>query len=1276
MLWINSRKNNTEKLKGVNKKLDSLKGSNNSKIGKVLERTKKQGGGALEKTINKVEEILDNRKMVEIEENFWKELFWVLNSDSSHISVDSEVFKVLEEIWSNIKEIKDDSVLEKRVKNIEFDTNPIKVNGRTIDCTEEPSHLNPANTQHSIKEIEKSDQTLTNLEGIIPELEKRFDKNIEILGKISKEQEFFNGTPRELGEIDENLDEIKSLEKHIWGITTLLSHINDTLQNKNTTSEWTDNPEGNLWGIMDGGNLETDFYDWISNIRSIIQSTKYDYNLQQIPAKYSKITDVNDTDEIDEKQKFYSLRLDKIKERIDELNHEKTLKENIDKLELQKNPITIPRGFLPFWDNETVAKAWNDSGTTDRYIKDFQYRSTRLNNFKKEVKNIHKRYDKNKEKLEKILRLQKFHEQIKSGLREKEIQSIIGICKKLHIWEKSYKPRIQDQVIRIWWNSWKIELNFIDWAVGTNKSIEYSLCDKEWTPFSIDKDNRIITWNNPKICLKWIEFNDDKQTMKIKNLEIDPIESVRFPLKLNLHINVSIKDWNTWLSIEHHKPIFIEIDRPRLEKEERESAYSWFKDTINKNIESKYKEKEIKGIENEAIRKILSEWWNKSKIDKIDKNEKEKFINKIRNRLMIPSLTVATLKKQFEEDMVREERSVPFKYLVSKEKFKEYINDNWEKCLKDYAEAQIYENISKYRDEILSYFSWPQSLSDDYFFNIFTKKSENNNYTKFLVKKSKEFKNINSKISDTKTETFSVKTEVTWVNDITANIEIDGKKDATIIEAKNHDELIERILNLSKMKDGSPLPEKLRCDIALCVLKSMIAMCPKTISRKTQKYSDVADKIEWWNRIKVITDDRTWDLKLRACKINSKSKKNDEEGNIGGSVDIFDEANYKNKYSPEKIKELKKGIWRISSEINIAMNTLAQDYQEAIYGKNRSLLEYNTDGHLKWQDIKKLYWKLRYGGINNDFSFNTKVTDLARKDIEISFNQWKFIVSWEFEWQNYKYESSNLWDILKKKTKDGKRVFDWVELDIINEINEKYVWQLRSNKLIKDKNYIVSDFGENKTWRYYIFDSKWRLSYFEVWNQWTKRFGNVDAGCINFEYIPENKFTCNKNERREFFQNPLLAGKLIREMKKSLWLFGTSKEISESKTKKRNRRKSFKKMSIWNKVRFAWARLKKSTSKQKESPRYSVDSGKISNITRKWAKKIFKIDYHINNEHINYKIRWNLEFTADYLNWKISAKKYLKNLGLSLNGASDEKIKAEADRRAEMYKPYLKDNNS
>ena len=227
---IKDKNNNTEKLKWVNKKLNSLKGSNNSRIEEVFKRTKekvnrtknrldnseryKRGGRALKKPA----EMLDNReykKIAEIEEVFWKELFWILNSDSSHISVDSEVFKVLEEIWSNLEEIKDESVLNGRIENIKFDTNAIKINGITIDCTKELSHLHPTDTQNSIKEIKKSDQTLTNLEGVIPELEKRFDKNIEILGKISKEQKFFNGTSRELSEIDGNLSEITSLKEEI-----------------------------------------------------------------------------------------------------------------------------------------------------------------------------------------------------------------------------------------------------------------------------------------------------------------------------------------------------------------------------------------------------------------------------------------------------------------------------------------------------------------------------------------------------------------------------------------------------------------------------------------------------------------------------------------------------------------------------------------------------------------------------------------------------------------------------------------------------------------------------------------------------------------------------------------------------------------------------------------------------------------------------------------------------------------------------------------------------
>lgn len=1247
-------------------------------IGSIKSSIKRRNSSAqkLGKVNEKLNDSLeDSSNISKIEWAFWEKLFGVLNPD--HISVDAKLFDVIKNIWDNLEQIKKDAVLDGRIEDIKFDTNAIEVNDKTIDCTEEPSHLDPTDTQDSINKVEKSDQTLTNLEGIIPELEKRFKDNIRILSNIRDEQNVFADKPRELSEIEENLSEITSLKEHIWKITTLLSHINDTLQNKGTASEWTDNSEGNSWGTIDHENLDNylkDFNDEILDIENVVQSAKYDDNLQKnIQISDWKINDVNDADKINKKQEFYSSRLGNINKRIEELKHEKSLKENINQLEqLQKNPITIPGSFLPFWDNETVAKVWDDSETTDGYIKDFQNRSTQLNNFKKEVKNIHKRYKKNKDNLEKIKKLQEFHKTINSGLREKEIESIIDICKKLNLWSEAYNPRIQDQVIRTWWSSWDIELNFIDWSIGTDRSIKYSLCDNEWNSFIFDEDKKgwkITLKNKDSFYLKWISFDDANQTMKIDGLEIDPIESVNFPLKLDLNVNVSIEDKKTWLTIDHRKPIHIEISRPKLEKSKRENAYSWFKTTINEKIRNEYSEEEIKDIENETIRKILREWWNKSEIDKVYNNtaKKKSFIDKIRNRLAayLPSLTNNDLINWFKEDMTREGKDVPFKFLLNEESFKEYIKDNWENSLEDYITAQIYENMSKYRDDILSCFSWPQNLSDGRI-KIFKTGSESNNYTKFLVWKSCEL-NGKSNIDGKNTVKYSIKTEVTWVSNIAATITIEDKKPEKI-EAKNHDELIERIFNKSS------LWERLKCDMALSVLKSMITISPQMINRKipNQKYFDGSKEVTC-NRIKAITGG-DWNLKLLAYKINTKDKNQDY-------VKVFDEGIYKDKYDETNINEIKKNIRKISTEINIVLNSLAQDYQNAIYGENKSLLEYDTDGHLKWEDIKRWWWKLKLGETNNDFNFDTEIDDLAWKKIRISFNQWKFSISRFFNGKEREFkEKDNLWDILKEKI-DGKRVFDWVELKIINIINKKYIQHLRSNNLIKNKNYFVSDLGENRTWRIYIFDTKWRLSYLEIWNEWSKLFGNVDAGHIDSNNIPGNIITCDEGERREFFENPILAGKLIKEMKKSLTLL-RSKTVSEWKTKRRNRRESFKKMDIWNEFRFIKILLKKSVSNllnkiyKKKAPRYSVDPGKISTITKDEAKEKLKIDYNTDEKHIKYKMRWDLEFTADYLNWKISARKYLKNLGFSLDGVDDEEIKAEANRRAEMYKKYLKDNNS
>ena len=44
---------------------------------------------------------------------------------------------------------------------------------------------------------------------------------------------------------------------------------------------------------------------------------------------------------------------------------------------------------------------------------------------------------------------------------------------------------------------------------------------------------------------KYVLFLDKTPKIKIEDLEIDPIESVKFPLKLDLNVNVSIEDKKT-----------------------------------------------------------------------------------------------------------------------------------------------------------------------------------------------------------------------------------------------------------------------------------------------------------------------------------------------------------------------------------------------------------------------------------------------------------------------------------------------------------------------------------------------------------------------------------------------------------------------------------------------------------------------------------------------------------------------------------------------------------
>ena len=136
-----------------------------------------------------------------------------------------------------------------------------------------------------------------------------------------------------------------------------------------------------------------------------------------------------------------------------------------------------------------------------------------------------------------------------------------------------------------------------------------------------------------------------------------------------------------------------------------------------------------------------------------------------------------------------------------------------------------------------------------------------------------------------------------------------------------------------------------------------------------------------------------------------------------------------------------------------------------------------------------------------------------------------------------KYEAKDLWSILRKKI-NRKRVFDWIELAMVAAINEQYVERLRTNNLVQTENFAVADLNENKTWKVYIFDEAWNLSYLEIEDRWFSPLWARNSGHINYDDLPTDRviIRCNDQERKEFMQNPLLAWRLLREMRRRLAL--------------------------------------------------------------------------------------------------------------------------------------------
>jgi len=1095
--------------------------------------------------VNALNENLENANITEVQRNISTRLFNALEWGSS-ISVDSE-------LYNSINDVTNASDISRRISDIILDS-AINVNAIDIRGTDPSTlpHGDATETQNSIDRITNAENDLTTLESNIANLKSRLGENISKLTDIADEQHIIGGVARWLSIIDGELTSQNNLKWRINTISWILSRIINEL---NKTGGW------------DAGVL--------SSCRTQFTAVEKGW----IPISLQSLPTLNTAHlgDIENLQSQYVTLLNDTNNRIEELNHEKNLRNRIDWL--NKTPIHIQNWFLPFGDTWTVASAWWNEGLTRWFIANFNGRLTQLNNLQTEIPHIRTRYMEHKSRLDRILQLQKLQDRLNAvhpgemRLRQRELQAISDISyNNLLLWPQrtwwplrpAYQPNLPNTNITIWWTPTVVPLNFVHAPLVWARSFNYTLCGSDGNPLRTSWGNFEYQLWDKTLSIWWISFvnnNIANQNMNINNLTITPIEWLTFPLNLDLNVRVRIHDNDTWLDVDHHKPIHLEITRPTLLQANREAAYDSLIPPMDERITAEYTDRYRENLENEAIWRILREWWNEAEVNEIYNNETRRnlFIDRVRNRLRwhFPFLAIGNLQAWFRGDMTRENRDVPVQYLLNQNAFQNYVRQSIPDNLRNYASWQINNNANVYRNDILQEFldfqtdvsnnpkdntdnlrvlaqipddaHWPQSHPDSRWQRLRRRNSRRNNYTKFF-----QWRNANLENQTLETEDWEIKywvnIEVLWVNRIVATINIDGKEEPEIIEAANHDRLIRWILNRANTKDGEPLNRKLRCNIALSVLKSMVMISPQKLSREIPATNFVDAR---WNNV---TCDRIeafikWEnLIIRGRWVNPATRTTQR-------AIIFDENQFKNLHD---IDTLENWVRELSTQINTIMNATAQEYQNATNWllhnwENRNLLKYNTTQWLRWWPIKRLRWRIVHGKTNNNFDFETSVND-AWKNVNIAFNNWKFTVTGEFDGQEYSYEAKDLWSILRKKI-NRKRIFDWIELAMVAAINEEYVNRLRTNNLVQTENFAVSDLNNDKTWKIYIFDEDGNLSYLEIEDRALNPLWGRNAGRFDSDTIPTERIRCNAQERIEFFQNPLLAWRLLREMRRRLALW-------------------------------------------------------------------------------------------------------------------------------------------
>ena len=433
------------------------------------------------------------------------------------------------------------------------------------------------------------------------------------------------------------------------------------------------------------------------------------------------------------------------------------------------------------------------------------------------------------------------------------------------------------------------------------------------------------------------------------------------------------------------------------------------------------------------------------------------------------------------------------------------------------------QNIDNNDDQIVG---WLGALRDRpiyhrNFWNRFIgRNSHKDNWTKFFTGRTADAIDDAMEVDGTQYNC-NVVSAVQWVNKVTATIKINDWE-PLILDARDLNELVTLILNQEVTREWNPLPWKIRCRLAVDAIKWFVSISPVTLSRELRRNVRTAKwNIEAIDRITARIVDGN--LEVVASRSNNATRRRT-------NFTVFDERRYKALHTQT---HLRNGVSELASQVNDIMNATSTEFNTAT--KNRSsfqLMRYGTSFPFMGWPVKKWRTKLRHGETNWNFDFTTYANG-GGKDVQIIFQDWKFTLSGDADGQPYEISGKNLGKLLRHNI-NRKRIFDGVELAILQQVNEAMIERLRTNALIWPENFVVSDRNDNKTGRVFFLDSYGDLSYLDIEDATNFAVPRGGYAHIDATALPPGRVRCNDIERANFMQNPLLSWRLLRAMRTRL----------------------------------------------------------------------------------------------------------------------------------------------